>query len=193
MPAVVAPVVGPVIGAVVATVVVAALLLTGCAPASPPGTEPVAGGPTPTRETPPAAPMDGVERSVTEVLAARVRDDGLTLQYLSCPDWHRRLPAGLTCTGWFDGVQGTVAVRLHAGRNHSVVYDATLTRGVVATNLLVARLLEDGYVDVDCGTRPAYPATVGENVVCLVTRDGEHGHVVATVTDPDGSVVMTEK
>jgi hypothetical protein len=172
--------------------VVAVLMLAGCTPAAPPPEEPVAGGATPTAQAPPAAPMDAVERPVAGVLAARVRDDGLTLEHLSCPSWRGRLPAELGCTGWFDGVEGSVTVRLRAGRHHSVVYDARLTSGVVATHLVVERLRAEGYVDVDCGTVAAYPAEVGEELVCLVTLDGEHGHVVATVTDPDGSVAISE-
>jgi hypothetical protein len=192
VPAVVVPVVVPAIVPVVVGVVVGVLVLAGCSPASAPPVEPAAGGVEPTTQPPPAAPMDDVERRVVGVLGARVRDDGLTLEHLSCPSWRGRLPAELSCSGWFDGVKGSVTVRLRAGPHGSVVYDARLTGGVVATHLVVERLRAEGFVDVDCGTLPAYPATAGTELVCLVTRDGEHGHVVATVADRDGSVTISE-
>jgi hypothetical protein len=136
--------------------------------------------------------MDALERQVADGLAARVRTEGLTLQHLDCPRWRGGLPASLECIGWFDGVEGTVAVRLRHGRHRTVAFDSALTGGVVATQPVVDRLLEEGYVDVDCGPVPAYPAEVGDELVCQVTRDGDHGHVVATVTDRDGSVRITE-
>jgi hypothetical protein len=134
--------------------------------------------------------MDPLERQVAGRLALGVRDDGLTLEHLACPRWRGHLPDRLRCTGWFDGVEGDVSVRLRAGHDAQVRFDAVLTGGVVATHSVVERLVQEGYVDVDCGTRPAYPAQVGYRMVCLVTDDGEHGHVTVTVTGPDGSVAI---
>ncbi len=169
-----------------------AFTLAACTPAPPPAQEPEAGGPSPSLVSPPARPMDRLERQVAARLAAGVRDDGLALEHLDCPAWRGHLPDRLRCTGWFDGVEGDVSVRLMAGAHDRVAFDAALTGGVVATHSVVERLLGVGYVDVDCGTLPAYPAQVGLRLVCLATHDGEHGHVVATVSDPDGSVTISE-
>jgi hypothetical protein len=150
--------------------------------------EPSLGAAAPSSAPPPAEPMDQVEKPVAERLAPSLEDEDLTLEYVDCPRWDGVLPASLVCEGYVDGVLGEVDVELTEGRRGHVEFDAWLDHGVVATTRLVRRLEDEGYTDVDCGPRPAYPATPGLRIVCRGHAEGETEHVVATVVDHDGSV-----
>jgi hypothetical protein len=148
------------------------------------------GGETPKPKTPPTAAMDALEKPIAKQLAAQVADQGLTLDYLDCPTWDKRVPGHLMCIGYFDGVTAHVRVRLHALASGSVSFDAVLEQGVIATRNLVERLRNDGYSHVDCGDVPAYPTNVGRRLVCAVRKDHKSGYVVATVTDKAGQVMI---
>jgi hypothetical protein len=164
--------------------------LTGCGDdAEPaPAAEPSLGAQSPTASAPPGKPMDGLERPVARQLGPRLEDDGLDLAYVDCPRWAGSVPAALTCKGYVDGVVGKVKVELSRGERSRVEFDAWLDHGVVATTRLVERLEDEGYVDVDCGPTPAYPARLGMRIVCRAQHDQGVEHVVATVTDRFGHV-----
>lgn len=164
--------------------------LAGCADdaGTVPGEEPSLGAQSPAASTPPRAPMDDLERPVAERLAPRLEDDGLTLEYVDCPRWSGGVPDVLTCKGYVDGVVGAVRVELSGEDRESVEFDAWLDHGVVATERLVERLEAEGYVEVDCGPTPAYPARLGMRIVCRVRGEDDVLHVVATVTDRAGHV-----
>lgn len=170
--------------------VVALGLPAGCSDGRDAAAEPVPrlGGPAPTASAPPAEPMDQLETPVAERLAARLQDDGLTLEHVDCPGWSGALPHEITCDLYVDGVVGEVEVALSEGQDGRVEFDAWLGRGVVATARLVERLEAEGYSAVDCGTIPAYPARPGTELVCRVRDGGGPTHVVATVTDRRGEV-----
>ncbi|HSJ19398.1 MAG TPA: hypothetical protein VK964_02390 [Nocardioidaceae bacterium] len=156
--------------------------------AEPARAQPSLGAPAPSSATPPAEPMDHVEEPVAARLAPSLEEEDLTLEYVDCPRWDGVLPANLACKGYVDGVVGEVDVELAKGRKGHVEFDAWLDQGVVATARLVRRLEDEGYADVDCGRRPAYPAEPGLRIVCRGHAEGEVEHVVATVVDHDGSV-----
>lgn len=153
---------------------------------------PKLGGPKVRRAVPPKQPMDALERPVARRLAREIRDDGLSLDYLSCPPWDGEVPTKLTCSAYLDGVKGTVLVKLVAADRGQVSFDAHLAHGVVATASLVRTLEAHGYGGVDCGSRPAYPARVGSTIVCAVTGPDGDGHVVATVTRRNGAVTVRD-
>jgi len=54
------------------------------------------------------------------------------------------------------------------------------------------RLREDGYTAIDCGKKPAYPAVVGSEVVCKVSKDGAQKYVVATVLEGSRTVQISD-
>lgn len=153
---------------------------------------PPLGGPAPTPSTPPTEPMDHLEQPVADRLAGQVRDEGLTLEHVSCPPWGGAVPTALDCAGFVDGVVGDVRVELTPGADGEVEFDAWLGGGVVATAKLVDRLHEEGFADVRCGDVPAYPARVGLRLVCRVRDDAGTAYLVATVTDRDGSVEIED-
>lgn len=150
---------------------------------------PTVGGPSPTGAVP-SGEMDDLERPVAAALSKQVRNLGLTLDFLDCPDWKGKTPARLDCTGWFDSVPGNVLVKLTRA-DGTVGFDARLTSGVIATSRLVDQLETEGYTDVDCGARPAYPAEPGVRIVCEVTRDGTSRYVVGTATHSDGQLSIS--
>ncbi|HET7387510.1 MAG TPA: hypothetical protein VFJ19_12685 [Nocardioidaceae bacterium] len=131
---------------------------------------------------------------MADQIGERVASQGLRVDYLHCPSWHGGLPHTMACTGYLDGVTATVKVRLHRVAGHAISYDATLGAGVFATATLVDQLVRQGFHQVDCGTRAAYPTRVGEKIVCEVSESdqhAEHRYVVATVTSRDGTVRIT--
>lgn len=136
--------------------------------------------------------MDDLEKPIAERLGHQVAEQGLHLEGLDCPRWSGEVPAAFECEGWFDGVPGQVAVRLTEGKNGAVAFDAELLGGVIATARLVDELVGKGYDDVDCGSVAAYPTDVGSTITCAVTKDGTHLHVLATITDGNGAVAITE-
>jgi hypothetical protein len=183
------------LGRVLAGLVLAATALTGCAS----GEEPAAdgpprrvGGPTPTPVSQPDEPMDHLEEPIAERLAVRVRQEGMSLEYVDCPRWSGAAPAELVCTAYVDGVVGEVDVSLTRGTSGAVEYDAWLRRGVLVTSRLVARLEAEGFTSVDCGEVPAYPSRVGLRLVCQVQEAGERSYVIATVTAGDGEVEIRD-
>lgn len=160
--------------------------------ATPSRPSPTLGGQTALRpKAPPTAPMDDLEKPIAKQLAAEVAAQGLSLSYLDCPTWNKKVPGHLICVGYFNGVKARVQVRLRAVTNGAVRFEATLQRGVIATGRLVDELRRDGYTHVDCGDTPAYPATVGSKVVCAVSRHGKDSYVVATVTNTSGAVKIS--
>lgn len=150
------------------------------------------GGPPPTPDTPPDEAMDHLEKPIAAHLADRVREAGLTLEYVDCPRWSGSVPAELVCDGYVDGVVGQVDVELSRGAGGAVEYDAWLQEGVLATARLVGRLEDEGYDEVDCGATPAYPARVGLRLVCEVQDAGQTVYVAATVTDSSGKVEIKD-
>lgn len=156
------------------------------------GEPPRLGGPRPTPSAAPAEPMDHLEQPVADRLAVQVRDEGLTLEHVSCPSWGGAVPAQLECAGYVDGVVADVRVELTPGAGGEVEFDAWLDAGVVATAKLVDRLEREGFAGVRCGDVPAYPARVGLRLVCRVRDDAGTSYVVATVTDVDGSVEIED-
>jgi hypothetical protein len=182
---------------------VVAPLLAGCSGGTEAGPHPVTpsgspaaaplGGPRPKTATPPATPMDRLERPIADQLAGRMRSQGLDVDYLDCPHWRRPLPARVVCTGYFDGVRGRVLVRLEPGPGGTVSYDARLQHGLVATRKLVEELRARGYDDVDCGSVDAYPAVPGEAITCRVKVGGRTRYVVATVMNRAGTVSIRDR
>ena len=163
-------------------------------PAAAPSQRPVPtpGGPTVAAASPPARPMTRLERPVASRLARVAALQGLHLDYLHCPRWDHAMPGRLTCTGWFDGVTADVEVRLRQVAGGSLEFEARIGHGVVATRTLVRRIEQHGATDVDCGSTPAYPARVGLKVVCATGPAAHRHYVVATVTDPAGSVEIVD-
>ena len=183
-----------------AALALAAVLLAGCtghrsdggsdaADAQRPA--PPLGGPVPPTTAPPAARMDRVERPVALELSRQVTADGLTLDYVDCPDWDGAVPRRMSCRGFVDGVVAVVRVEMSAGPNRSVLFAARITGGVVATERLERTLTRSGSTHPSCGRVPAYPARPGSRIVCRVTRGGRHQYLVATVTDRSGHVRIT--
>jgi hypothetical protein len=136
--------------------------------------------------------MDDMEKPIAEKLGHEVAGQGLHVDHLDCPAWDGKVPAELTCTGWFDNVRGTVRVTLTRDQDGSVAFDAVLQAGVIATKNLVAELRKKGYDDVDCGGAPAYPTEVGSTIICSVSRDAERKFVTVTVTDRRGGVSISD-
>jgi hypothetical protein len=181
-----------------ATLTVAAVLLSGCTGhgSDGPGADihrpaPPLGGKAPRTTAPPAREMDQVERPVANELSRRIAVDGLTLQYLDCPDWDGAVPRRMSCRGYVDGLVAVVRVEVSAGANRSVMFGARIARGVVATRRLERTLRQGGSSHPTCGRIPAYPARPGSRIVCRVTRAGRHQYLVATVTDRSGHVRIT--
>ena len=141
---------------------------------------------------PPPTPLDELEQPIASHLAGEVHSQGLTLDYLDCPDWDGEAPEQLTCHGFFDGVTAAVRVRLTESPGGAVDFDATLQNGVIATQKLVRRLTREGYTHVDCGGTPAYPSQVGRRLVCSVRDGGRQKLVVAKITDRSGAVDITD-
>jgi hypothetical protein len=136
--------------------------------------------------------MDDLEQPIAHRLGQQVAEQGLRLEGLDCPRWTGEVPSTFECEGWFDGVPGQVAVRLTEGRNGAVAFDAELLGGVIATARLVDDLQRKGYADVYCGPVAAYPTDVGSTITCAVTKDGAKVHVLATITDDNGAVSISE-
>ena len=135
--------------------------------------------------------MNDLEKQIAGRLAAHVLRQGLVLEHLDCPHWDGAVPSRMTCRGYVDGVVATVRVHLASAVDGKAVnFDARLQGGVIATQNLVDTLQEQGWSDADCGAVPAYPARVGSRIVCRVTRDGADQHVVATVRDRSGAVMI---
>lgn len=168
------------------------LALTSCGSGDEPvrAPAPSVGGPTPTAKVP-SEPMGELERPIAARLARQLAPQGLHLDHLACPVWNQRLPAELTCTGWFDGVEGTVTVTLSRSSAGTVAFDAVLREGVIATDRLVHQLTAQGYDNVDCGDATAYAAVVGRSIVCSVARRGSPGFVRVMITDQRGAVTFT--
>jgi hypothetical protein len=188
----------------VVTVLVATcgvLLAAGCsadrpvsepAASSPSGT-PTLGGAMTDPARPPQREMDRLERQVHERLASQVAGQGLTMQYLDCPHWDGDVPARMTCRGYVDDVLARVSVRLRAAvEGKAVGFDAKLLDGVIATRNLERTLRDQGWQDPDCGGTAAYPAVVGNRIVCRVHRKAEQRYVVATVSSRAGAVMITD-
>jgi hypothetical protein len=128
---------------------------------------------------------------VAQELSRRIAADGLTLEYLDCPDWDGAVPRRMRCRGYVDGLVAAVRVEVSAGANRSIVFGAWISGGVVSTRRLERTLRADGSSHPSCGRVPAYPARPGSRIVCRVTRAGRHQYLVATVTDRSGHVRIT--
>jgi hypothetical protein len=158
-----------------------------------PAATPTLGGATPQRRQPPRTAMNALERPVAQRLGAQIAGQGLTLQYLDCPHWDSRVPSRMTCQAYVDGLVASVLVRLRgvvAGK--AVSFDAELGPGVVATRNLEQTLRAHGWTGADCGDVPAYPARVGDRIVCRVERPGVRRYVAATITGRSGAVTITD-
>ena len=168
------------------------VLVAGCsdAPTPPPARTraPALGGTVPVRHHPPRTAMDSLEKPVADRLAAQIAPQGLTLEYLDCPHWDTTVPSRLTCRGYVDGIVASVQVHVSAGGGRTVDFDARLGDGVIATRRLQGTLRRQGWRAVDCGDVAAYPAHVGDRIVCRVERPGRRGYVVATIVDRAGKV-----
>jgi hypothetical protein len=177
--------------ALVALVVL--VILGGCSDdaARGPADPPRLGGVLPTA-TPPSDEMDELEQPIARRLDNQVAAQGLHVDHLACPPWDGKVPADLTCDGWFDGVKGTVSVSLTRDKGGMVAFDAELRQGVIATKKLVDELLSRGYTHVDCGSAPAYPTDIGSTITCAVTRQRIEKFVVATITDDHGGVTISD-
>lgn len=140
---------------------------------------------------PPARPMARLENAVAVRLRAQVAGQGLRLDYLDCPKWDGMAPQQLICKGYLNGVTADVRVRL-TRTTTSVNFDARLQDPVLATANVERRLREDGYTAIDCGKKPAYPAVVGSEVVCKVSKDGAQKYVVATVLEGSRTVQISD-
>lgn len=132
--------------------------------------------------------MDEIERTVAGRLADQVAAQGLRLTYVDCPRWDGTVPGRMACRAYLDGLVTMVQVRLTAAPRSTVGFDARLDGGLVATRNLERTLAERGWPDVDCGALPAYPAHVGDAIVCRVRRGGADKYVVATVSSRSGEV-----
>jgi hypothetical protein len=111
--------------------------------------------------------------------------------HLDCPAGADAAPTAMVCQAYVEGVAVDVDVALH-GHRPGITFDARLGPGLLATASLVQRLRDAGYDRVDCGSREAYPAVVGDRIVCAVQRDGRRRYVVATVTTADGHVAISD-
>ena len=190
--------------------VLAALLLgplAGCgttsgtqdAPTAPAAT-PALGGPTSRPVPAPTTGMDLLELAVAARLRRELAGQGLTLDHLDCPPWRGRENAVVRCTGYLDGLVGTVRVSLSRSPSGTVEFDARLEDGVVATQNLVRRLEAEG---VDRGRlrgpgrlprRGRGADRVRRARAAAADGAGSAGpgdatsYVVATVTDESGAV-----
>lgn len=153
---------------------------------------PHVGAETPPPSIAPEEPMDRLERPVTERLRPRLAREGLTLDYVDCPPWTGGAPFDVECRGYVDGLLAEVEVRLTEAEDGTVEFDAWLEEGIVATSRLVARLEEEGWHGVDCGSAAAYPARPGLEIVCRVHEGGTADYVVATVVDRRGEVRIAD-
>lgn len=140
---------------------------------------------------PPAKPMARLENAVADRLKGQVAGQGLRLNYLNCPQWDGKAPQQLTCEAYLNGVTADVRVRL-TRTTTSVNFDARLQDGVLATANVERRLRKNGYTATDCGEKPAYPAVVGSEVVCKVSKDGRQKYVVAEVLDGSRTVEISD-
>jgi hypothetical protein len=176
----------------VTSLLVLGTLVSGCGDAGSSAPAPsgrgTPGGPSISPSAAPGRPMDDVERPVADRLAPRLEDDGLTLEYVDCPDWSGAVPASLQCRAFVDGVVAPATVQISREDGSRLVFDAWLDHGVVSTARLVERLEAQGYAEVDCGEVPAYPARAGTRIMCEVDGGAGAGHVVATVVDARGHV-----
>lgn len=137
--------------------------------------------------------MDSLEKPVHARLAAQIAGQGLSLDFLACPPWDGTVPRRLTCRGYVDGLLARVGVHLDAAvQGQAVGFDARLLDGVIATRRLAGTLRDQGWKEVDCGQRAAYPAEVGSRIVCHVRRPGDDRYVVATVSDRSGDVMIAD-
>jgi hypothetical protein len=175
---------------------VVALLGAGCdgtaeQPAAPRRTPASLGGQHHDRVPAPDTPMSRLERAVASQLTEELRGQGLVVQHLDCPAGAEDAPTAMVCQGYVEGVAVDVDVTLH-GHRPGITFDARLGPGLLATATLVQRLRDTGYDRVDCGERKAYPAVVGDRIVCAVQRDGRRRYVVATVTTADGQVAISD-
>lgn len=173
-------------------VVLVVVLVAGCDDGARDARPPRVGATEPSRAAVPERPMGHLERPVAERLGPRLERQGLTLDYVDCPQWPGRVPATIVCAGYVDGVVTDVQVRLSEGPRGRVTFDAWLGAGIVATSRLVRRLEAAGWHTVDCGSAPAYPARPGLEIVCRVHEGGSADYVVATVTDRRGAVRIAE-
>lgn len=169
-----------------------AVALTGCVGGDPGDRPPRVGAQTPPPSAAPSEPMDRLEAPVAEHLRPRLAEEGLTLDYVDCPAWTGGVPFGVECRGYVDGLLAEVEVRLTEAEDGSVEFDAWLEDGVVATSRLVARLEEEGWHTVDCGSAAAYPARPGLEIVCRVHEGGTADYLVATVVDRRGEVRIVD-
>lgn len=188
-----------------ATVAVAAVvLLAGCShqraadladgsPSRAAAPSPKLGGDAAGQRPPPRHPMDSLEKPVADRLARQVARQGLTLTYLDCPHWDGAVPSRMICRGYVDGLVAKVRVLLRAAvAGRAVSFDARLGDGVIATRNLEGTLRRKGWSVADCGDVAAYPARVGSEIVCRVTRTGEKRYVVATVSGRAGAVMIAD-
>ena len=180
-----------------ALVVAALILASGCSGTADPEVAPqrtpsALGGETATEAEPPADEMNLVEKTIAQDLSRRLRAQELSLDYLDCPRFHhspRR--AQVVCQGYLAGVVADVRVTLW-GRRDNRRYDASLDDGVIATSNLVRRLAAEGYRKIDCGDLPAYRSSVGDQIICTVTKGERQKYVVATVTTSSGAVEISD-
>jgi hypothetical protein len=182
-----------------ALLVAAALLLTACSetapPAPPPAVPSALGGEIGSPAEPPGRPMIRVEQTIAADLSRRLGKLGMGVDYLDCPRLDAegpdvgRQPRALTCRAYLEGVVAAVEVTLW-GPARSPHYDALLGESILATANLVRRLEAEGYTNVDCGSRSAYPSVLGDRIVCRVTEDDRSRYVVATVTSSRGEVAI---
>jgi hypothetical protein len=97
----------------------------------------------------------------------------------------------MSCRGYVDGLVAAVQVRLQGTTARQVRLDAWLGDGLIATRNLEATVRGLGWVSADCGSAPAYPATVGSRITCRVRRGHRSSFVVATVRTRSGHVAVT--
>jgi len=153
---------------------------------------PTPGGPSTAPDVAPTEPMSPLEQAVSARLRGVARQHGLRLEHLRCPAWDHRMPGRVRCAGWFSGVRADVLVRLTRVTGGSLLFDAWIGDGVVATRQLVRRLEQRGQADVDCGNVPAYPARVGLRIVCASGPVGQRHYWAATVTNRSGAVRIVD-
>ena len=106
---------------------------------------PALGGPTSRPVPAPTTGMDLLELAVAARLRHELAGQGLTLDHLDRPPWRGRENAVVRCTGYLDGLVGTVRVSLSRSPSGTVEFDARLEDGVVATQNLVRRLEAEGW------------------------------------------------
>ncbi len=192
-----------VVPAVVASTVLALSVLPGCtadeapprpAAAASPTVAPSLGAASAAKSAAgPGPKMDKLERPVAKRLAAQIGRQGLTLSSLDCPAWDGTVPEQMTCRAYVDDLVVPVKVDLRAAvQGKAVSFDAELAGGVIATQRLEETLAEQGGSAPDCGEVRAYPAEVGLEIVCRITRDDQERYVVATVSDRSGRVMISD-